>query len=305
MPMPNEVRPIRSSARGGLLWPAMFYSGVLDARCNVFVYTPPGVGRKGRALARLPVLYLLHGMWGSEIDWPFKGNVQAIMDREILAGRVPPMLVAMPHDGLANHGTFYSNWYDALAGKAGRGGHKLAAGQSGPRRRFEDYILSDLRKFVEVDLADAMRPRSRRLIAGLSMGGFGTLALSLRNPELFLAAASLSGATRPIGDWRHTELGQRIFGPLSSDPASHRRRHDPAVLVADPARGRAVSLYLDCGRSDFLLAMNRKLHGRLNRLGIDHAYHEYSGGHDWPSWRKRLPHVLRFMARQMSAARAG
>ncbi len=291
MPMPDVVRPIRISRQGGQLWPTMFRSAALSIRCNVFVYTPPGVGRAGRSLARLPVLYLLHGMWGSEIDWPFKGDAQAILDRQIASGRIPPVLVAMPHDGLADDGTFYANWHDS----------------GGLPRRFEDYMTVDLPRFVEFELTGRMRVRNERILAGLSMGGFGALMLALRHPEMYLAAASLSGAVRPIGHPRHPDLGLRIFGPFDRCPDSFRSRHDPAVLAAaqtaaDPRR--RVDLYLDCGRSDALLAMNRKLHARLRRLGVDHEYAEYSGAHDWPSWRKRLPHALRFLARALSTRNA-
>jgi S-formylglutathione hydrolase FrmB len=258
----------------------MFLSRALDRRCNVFIYTPPGVGPASPKLAELPVLYLLHGMWGSEIDWPFKGDAHNTLDREIRAGRCPPIIVAIPHDGLEDEGTFYCDWHD------------------GPR--FERYMAADLRRFVEVETLGRMRPRSQRLIAGLSMGGFGALMLSLRNPKLFGAAGSLSGAVRPIGRPRSRTLGERIFGPLSDDPSSYRRQRDPGVLIDDPARTRGLGLYLDCGRDDYLLAMNRKFHARLERLGVEHVYREYQGDHTWPSWRKRLPHLLRFMARQLN-----
>jgi putative tributyrin esterase len=305
MTLPAVVRPIQLRKEGGRLWPAMFKSAALGIRCNVFVYTPPGIDRDARSaarLAKLPVLYLLHGMWGSEIDWPFKGDAQAILDREILAGRVPPMIVAMPHDGLADNGTFYANWFV---------GRKAKAGDSTPslgHLRFEDYVINDLRRFVEVELAGkpdsalsdpdaSLRDRRNRFVVGLSMGGFGSLILSLRHPDIFCAAASLSGAVRPIGSPRHPELGERIFGPVDR---AHRYRsdYDPHLLVERFTENQAnrVALCLDCGRSDGLLPMNRKLHAKLNRLGLPHRYVEYAGAHDWPSWRKRLPHVLRFLA---------
>jgi S-formylglutathione hydrolase FrmB len=157
-------------------------------------------------------------------------------------------------------------------------------------------MIDDLRRFVERELTGRMRRRGGRLIAGLSMGGFGSLMLALRHPRLFRGAGSLSGAVRPIGDWRKRRLGGAIFGPISSDPRSRRRRHDPATLIEQPARVRRLALYLDCGRADALLAMNRKLHRKLARLGIEHAWHEYAGDHTWPSWRKRLPHALRYLA---------
>lgn len=276
MPLPDNVDPIQLSPDGGRLWATMFHASALDLRCNVFVYTPPGVV-SGRRLAELPVLYLLHGMWGSEIDWPFKGNAQATLDAEINAGRVRPMLVAIPHDGLQAEGTCYADWHNG-------GG------------AFERYMVNDLRRFVEKELTGGMRPGGRRAIAGLSMGGYGSMMLSLRHPRLFRAAASMSGVPRTIGGVRRPTLGKRIFGPLSNNPTSYRRQYDPWTLVEDPARTRRLGLYLDCGRADFLLRMNRKFHARLERLGVEHVYHEYAGDHTWPSWRKRLPHALRFVS---------
>ncbi len=282
MPLPANVDPIQLSPAGGRLWATMFHSPTLDMRCNVFVYTPPGVGPKSKKLATLPVCYLLHGMDGSEIDWPFKGNAQATLDREIAAGRVAPMVVAMPHDGLAVEGTCYANWQ--------RGGG-----------RFEDYLAEDLRRFVEVDLTGGeLRPRGQRVVGGLSMGGFGSLILALRHPRLFAAAASMSGAVRPIGGLRRPALGKRIFGPLSRDPSSYRRRYDPWHLAADPARTAGLGLYLDIGRDDFLLNMNRKFHRRLNELGVEHTYREFAGEHNWTAWRKRLPIVLRFLSKHLA-----
>ncbi|MCG3180541.1 MAG: Endo-1,4-beta-xylanase Z [Phycisphaerae bacterium] len=277
MSLPDNVTPIRAVA-GGRLWATMFPSRTLDRRCNVFLYTPPGVGPGSPKLATLPVLYLLHGMWGSEIDWPFKGDAHNVLDREIAAGRVQPMIVAMPHDGLTDEGTFYVDWH------------------GGRRERFERYMTGDLIRFVETELTGRRRGRSRRMIGGLSMGGFGALVLSLRNPRLYCAAGSLSGAVRPIGRPKRRSLGDAIFGPLDRDPASHRRQRDPGVLVDSLQRTRGLGLYLDCGRSDFLIAMNRKFDRQLTRLGIQHVYREYDGDHNWPCWHKRLPHLLRFLS---------
>jgi len=278
---PATITPIRLSRRGGRLWPVMFKSPTLNARANVLVYTPPGVGPNDDALAHLPVLYLLHGMWGSELDWAFKGNAQAILDREILAGRVRPMIVAIPNDGLHDDGTFYSNWH-----------------HNGPR--FEDYVLGDVRRFVEVETLGRLRPRRRRLVAGNSLGGFGALTLALRHPTLFAAAASLSGAVRPIGSPRRRTLGVEIFGPLSPVRASYRRQRDPHMLIEDRGRTGRLGLYLDCGRGDFLLPMNRKFHAKLLRLNVVHTYGEYAGDHSWPCWQKRLPHALRFLSGQLA-----
>lgn len=39
------------------------------------------------------------------------------------------------------------------------------------------------------------------------------------------------------------------------------------------------AIYIDCGINDTNLADSRKLHEKLNDLGINHIYHEFQGGH--------------------------
>jgi len=260
---PRRDKPSKRSAAAPpdpleRILPVTFLSKTLKQRRNVLVYLPPDYASTRR---HYPILYLLHGMHGSEIDWVLKGKVHLTLDEMIGSGRIGPLLVAMPNDGLYDAGTFYVDWYDGTG-------------------RFERYFLRE----VMAEVSSAVRVRRGRnstAIAGLSMGGYGALTLSLRHPGMFCAA----------------------FGPKRPEGVSYRKVRDPRHLVTLP-RTRSVALHLNCGRSDFLLQQNRKFHALLERIGRDHEYMEFPGGHTWDYWQRHIVEVLLFVDRQ-STGRSG
>jgi len=279
MPRKTSSRPCSSSVRLPetdpleRIVPVTFLSRQLKQRRNILVYLPPGYAA---ARKRYPILYLLHGRYGSEIDWLLKGKVHLTLDSMILQGEVVPMIVAMPNDGLYDTGTFYMDWYDGTG-------------------QFERYFLNEVVREVETAFRTAST-RSGRAIAGLSMGGYGALTLALRHPRTFCAAASLSGVTMPISPKLWGAWARRVFGPLRGDGAKYRKQRDPRYLVTLPATG-SVRLHLNCGRSDFLLQQNRKFHRLLQRIGRQHEYMEFPGSHNWKYWSRHVREVLLFVSR--------
>jgi enterochelin esterase-like enzyme len=252
-------------------------SKILRQRRNALVYLPPGYWRSRK---RYPILYLLHGGCGSELDWFLRGRVHATLDRLIGAGRIQPLVVAMPNDGLYTSGTFYTKWYDGTAD-------------------FEKHFLKEIVPAVESGFriqADC----GHRAIAGLSMGGYGALALSLRHPKTFCAAASLSGITMPASTAVWGRWAQRIFGPLKGRGADWRKQRDPRHLISR-RNNRSVALHLNCGDEDFLRQLNRKFHNLLTRLNRPHEYMEFPGGHDWKYWSKHIEDALLFVDKHVHA----
>ena len=263
-----------AEGQAGRVEAVMLKSRILNRRCTVLVYKSPGWQRgRGR------LVYLLHGMHGSEIDWVYKGGVHETADRLVHEGRLRPLAIVMPNDGMDTDGTFYTNWYDGSG-------------------RYEDYFVKDMQPRVEEYLG-FVGGRSRRAIAGLSMGGYGALALGLRHPKLFCAAASLSGAVEPVGREQLGGQARRMFGPRRGEYCKQR---DPAWLLAARRSARTVAVHVNCGRDDFLIEPNRRFHQRLVESGIKHEYKEYPGAHTWPYWRKRIVPVLAFLERQWEAA---
>lgn len=162
---------------------------------EVPVYVPPGAGREP-----LPVVFLLIGFTGNGREFleshPWKLGVVAQFDREVAAGRVPPALLVMPNAFTKLGGSQYVN--SAYLGS------------------YEDYVVDELVPWV-----DSRYPtrRGRRAVVGKSSGGFGAMHLSMRHPEVFPVAASISGDV--AFEWCHAPsfLGLlRALVPYGGDP---------------------------------------------------------------------------------------
>jgi putative tributyrin esterase len=125
------------------------------------------------------------------------------------------------------------------------------------------------------------------------MGGYGSMKLALKYPQIFGSVVAHSG----VYDMR------QMIGP-DSDPRPERRRifdndavggSDDVFALAkrlDPAQ--APRIRFDCGVDDGLVEQNRALHAHLQSLGIPHAYAEYPGAHDWAYWDEHIQEAIAF-----------
>jgi len=259
-------------------------SAVLGRDVNYAVYLPPDYDLSTR---RYPVVYLLHGYTDDESGWIQFGEVNLAADRAIAAREIPPMIIVMPDGGVA--------WYinDAL-------------GQA----RYEDMIV---REFIpHVDATYRTRPdRQFRGVAGLSMGGWGTLVYVLRHPDLFAAAAAFSA-----GIWRDEDfvameqkMFDRILGPVfgaglagKDRLTAHFRAHNPLDLAGSLSEEslKKARYYLDCGDDDFLIAGNMALHQVLLNRKIPHEFRVRDGAHTWSYWRIGIVDGLAFIGRSFN-----
>lgn len=223
---------------------------------------------------RYPVLYLLHGLMGSYVDWESRTRLT-----EYVKGL--DLIVVMPDGNDA--------WYTNSAGD--------------PQDRFEDYIVKDLVSTIDASYR-TISTRHARAVAGLSMGGYGAIKFALKYPHMFTFAGSLSGALNAASNIDLTKLPEkyaagrmRIFGPTGG---LTRTENDLLTLVAkvtDPAR--LPYLYLDCGTSDPLLKANRDFTAWLPPQNIRYEYHEVPGAHTWQYWDQQVREMLRSLERHM------
>jgi S-formylglutathione hydrolase FrmB len=222
-----------------------------------------------------PVMYLLHGATGMHADWT------EYTDAEDLT-KSTDLLVVMPDAGEFG---FYSDWWNQ--------------GNGGPPE-WETFHLLELRQLLERN----WHAGDKRVVAGLSMGGYGAMEYAERKPGFFLAAASFSGALDPIG-------GQIDIGTddLWGDPvaqADNWRAHDPTVNVA-ALKGTALYVsYGDGGKgpldkieppSDdlepWIADQNRAFVAALAKAKIPATIDAYGqGSHDWPYWERGLHESL-------------
>lgn len=253
--------------------PHPFFSGALFARKSCFVYLPEGYEESEE---RYPVIYLLHGMHGSESHWLVKGNAEQTLDRMIREGTLRKSIVVMPNDGGYGLGTFYMNWYDGTGS-------------------FEDYMVYDLIGDIDKSFR-TIADRNNRALCGLSMGGFGAFMLALRHPGIFGAAVSMSGAMVSVDivapQYARSDYS-RMIGPLHGPYAQQYDLQRLAERRLNEAE--RPELYFHCGSEDYLFPMNAAYEEHLTRIGYKHKYEVFPGDHNWEYWTEHLPRSLSFL----------
>ncbi len=246
-------------------------SRALGRRADVTLYVPPAA----RGVADLPIVVLLHGVYGSHWAWALKGAAHFTAAWLVDEGALPPVALLMPSDGLWGDGSGYVKHVDHDA---------------------ECWIIDEMPALARQVIAGCSA-RSPLLVAGLSMGGFGALRLAGKYPERITAAAGLSSVTDVA---QFDALIEEDRGGWSDDPA------DRGVLAAlTGATAPLPPMRIDCGLDDPYLEANRELHRALQAAGIAHHYVESAGGHDWEYWSATLEHTLRFFGQVLHATENG
>jgi S-formylglutathione hydrolase FrmB len=232
------------------------------------VIFPFGYENKSEAKTRFPVIFLLHGLMGHFDNWAVKTELA-------LYARDYDYIFVMPEGG--------DGWYTDSA--------------SENNDRYESYIIQEL--IPEVDkkfrtLAD----KKHRAVAGLSMGGYGSIKFGLKHPHLFSLVGSFSGA---LGVTAFTEKEVQgaflqsilnIFGEVGSQT---RKENDVFQIVREVQQERIKDLpfiYLDCGTEDFLFQNNTDFAKLLREKKIPHEYRELPGKHDWNFWGAQVREFL-------------
>ena len=259
------------------------HSEALGGPLDYSLYLPPSY--KGGEL-RFPTIYLLHGYGGGASDWLDAGGLAATADRLIAQGRIPETIVVMPALG--------NNWYVDNPDPGG-----VAA---------ETALATDLREHIDQRYRTLPR-RESRAIAGLSMGGYGAIRLALHRPDLYVAAASLSGAilTDLAPGEQVTGLQLELFGPVFGKPFDPARFNAANVFAPlsrfdDPAE--VPPIYLASGDDDYFglhhgaMALFAAMEARGNRVELRIT----DGGHTWELWAKSLPDALIFLGAQLAPA---
>ncbi len=150
-------------------------------------------------------------------------------------------------------------------GHAVTGSTPEARGQNAPA--FARDFLEDVMPFVESRYR-IRAEREHRAIAGLSMGGNQAFTIGLNHRHLFAWVIGMSSAIR------EPEKQLPVFLAAPND------RKTPLRL-----------LWLGIGKDDFLLKENRAFDALLTAKQVPHEYHETSGNHSWPIWRRYLAEV--------------
>ena len=215
-----------------------------------------------------PVLYLLHGLWGSENDWLAKTDVAQL-------ARSLPLIVVMPEGD--------DSWY--------------TNSDENPGNRYEDYLFKDVIQHIESSYR-VQKIREGRFLAGLSMGGYGTVKGATKYPQMFAAVGAFSSALGVAreDDGRGRFISIKLaFGKLGSQT---RRDNDVFPLLAKADIAQLPYIFESCGERDQLEPLNLQFAQMLRNLDAAYEYHELPGAHEWPVWEVSLKLFLDSLERR-------
>lgn len=228
-----------------------YESETVDTIRKAVIYTPPEYSED----ETYPVLYLLHGIGGTETEWLDNGNPQVILDNLYAEEKLVPMIVVMPNgramkDDRATGDIFSPEKVQAFA-------------------NFETDLLNDLIPFIE-DTYPVHTNRENRALAGLSMGGGQSLNFGLGNLDRFAWVGGFSSA------------------PNTKEPTE-------LLPNPEKAKEQLKLLWISCGVEDGLMNFSKRTHEYLEKHGVPHIFYEEPGGHDFEVWKNDLYHFSQLL----------
>lgn len=233
-----------------------FYSQAMGQHVTYSLFLP-NVGA-----GPFPVLFQLHGLTDSHATWINQSNI-------VRHAANLPLAIAFPDGGTAG----YLNWI---------GNERIG------KRNYEDLIVTDITSHLKRHFNVTDGPWA---IGGLSMGGYGSMRIGLKHPDLFASIWSHSSKF----EWE----GIVDFGQFA-DPVDLDVRHYAQELVN--AANKPVITF-DCGTEDELLDESRRFDSYLTEIGLEHSYSEHPGGHEWDYWDTHVQAALEQHARVLGIER--
>jgi enterochelin esterase-like enzyme len=207
---------------------------------SYLIYLPRDYATSGE---RYPVIYWLHGGNGNSREGAWMcGQLDTAMQR----GDMPPCIVVFVQ-GLPIG--WYNNSKDGTM-------------------PVEDVIIKDLIPHIDATYRTINR-REARGIDGMSMGGYGSLHLGFKYPELFGVVSSIAPSITSYEMER-----KEVIMPTFEDDTAYFNANSPSTLVkvnADYLRNN-TTIRLLAGDKDFLYDLIQHFHQQLKDLQISHQY---------------------------------
>ena len=148
---------------------------------EVSIYLPPSYSSDRNR--RYPVIYLLHGYTNTDLGYFGSDGrkLHVIAERVFASGAAREMILVMPNAMNAFGGSMYSN--------------SVTAGD------WEGYVAEDLVSYMDKNYR-TIASRDGRGLAGHSMGGYGTMRIGMKRPDVFSALYALSSCCLNEGTLR-------------------------------------------------------------------------------------------------------
>jgi len=258
-----------------------FHSEMIGRDLNYAIYLPPSYEASSK---KYPVLYFLHGLNENEMRWSTRGGSDLLLDKLVADGKIGEFIVAIP---AVDSQSFYTN----------------ARGGGAP---WEDVVVKEFIPMVESTYR-VNATRATRAISGISMGGYGSLKIAMKHPEMFSAVSAHSAALVPSFDsttvnGRRLDMFKALFDRIyginfaGTQDLTYWDANNPLTLAKDTAKLQKMKIYFDCGTEDeygFYDGL-KVLDDLLTKASYPHEAHLFPGVHGWDFAKSHIEQSLQF-----------
>lgn len=252
-------------------------SDALGMTTDINVILPEAAADIRKKKKKFPTLYLLHGASDNYSNWLRFTSIARFAEEKGIA-------VVMPEAGLS----FYNNMPNGYA--------------------YYTFVAKELAAYTRA-LFPLSDRREDTYLAGLSMGGYGAVRIGLRNPKIFSAIGTFSGAV-DITSMTNTEVGfmddeatgdmmERAFGVRDTGVLKGTDADPAALLKSFENRSEEMPrIYQSCGTADFLYGQNQSFKNTAKEYGLPVFYEEWEGDHNWPFWNENIQRFLEWIEKE-------
>ncbi len=223
----------------------------------------------------IPVVYMLHGTNATAYDW-----IKALSIERYATAR--SIAVVMPS---CDNSYFCDMKYGY---------------------RQYTYLMEELIPYCR-KMFRLSEKREKNFVSGLSMGGYGAMRTALLNPDVFAAAAPMSGVFDIYDCWCGGSLGNSdktipitVWGEDYENVLKLPEYDLYKMVESFESSGRQKPwIYQCCGTEDFLNADNNKFREFMSGRGFRYEFEQWKGAHTWDFWDEALPKVFDFFKKYM------
>ncbi len=246
-------------------------SELLGCKKKYCIYLPAGYDEEGR---EFPVLYLLHGLTDTHTAWRDRGNVADIATAVFARGKAQEMIIVMPDAGTTYDGYFNADGWC-----------------------YEDFFFQEFIPHIESTYR-IIADKEHRAIAGLSMGGGGTVGYAIRHSEMFSSAYAMSALMGMVdGSWISRDPDARRSAFIKSVVEYNNIKAIEDATDEQCARLKKVRWFIDVGDDDFLFDNNMDFIRAMRVKRIPYQLRVRDGGHKWLYWQEALEMALPFISK--------
>lgn len=265
------VMQLQAQEKYPLVRESEMQSELLGCKKKYCIYLPAGYDEEGR---EFPVLYLLHGLTDTHTAWRDRGNVADIATAVFARGKAQEMIIVMPDAGTTYDGYFNADGWC-----------------------YEEFFFQEFIPHIESTYR-IIADKEHRAIAGLSMGGGGTVGYAIRHSEMFSSAYAMSALMGMVdGSWISRDPDARRSAFIKSVVEYNNIKAVEDATDEQCARLKKVRWFIDVGDDDFLFDNNMDFIRAMRVKRIPYQLRVRDGGHKWQYWQEALEMALPFISK--------